>query len=410
MRWHSIARSSLLFVGACMAVTPGSENKDLNERSSPGSRIDHGTLAFGQSSGATDPLNGATFSATDQSHAWTFEVSRSAYVSVSTAASNARLDTVLYLFRGSSEGDWGRYIDRNDDTGGTLLSAITRRPLGAGRYQVLVQGYSGLERGPFELAAACSGLGCPPNDGFVVPPETQFSDRCEEALLRSVGSRILSRETGSVSPAARGGYPRAVVVATMAYAGTSDWRQFADDPNTFKFDFELYELEQGALVVMADGADESTTDYVFDHEGNLIASSMHNQTPVITYFCAHADEAFRLPPPDECVQTWVRHGPQDGESLSEGRATWRPGSDNLDLPELARSSATHYRDTVLDGEEIAIDIEWTTWESIRRGTTTELILRTNRPEMQFVVVHPQAGDPVIVFEAGEMVCEHGELH
>lgn len=92
--------------------------------------------------------------------AWTFELNGDAEVSLSTGDAGAgEVDTVAYLYREGERG-WGRYIARNDDADGSLFSRITRS-LGAGRYRILVKGYSTRTVGAFALASICEGPGCP---------------------------------------------------------------------------------------------------------------------------------------------------------------------------------------------------------------------------------------------------------
>jgi hypothetical protein len=51
------------------------------------------------------------------------------------------LDTVLYLYRQTDEGRWGRYVARNDDRDdSTRFSALSERDLAPGRYRVMVKG------------------------------------------------------------------------------------------------------------------------------------------------------------------------------------------------------------------------------------------------------------------------------
>jgi len=118
------------------------------------SPIDHGALMLGT------PVS-ETLTSTASFHSWTFALTADASVSLRTTvpAGSRELDTVIYLYRESS-GSWGSYIARNDDVSGSELSGLSRG-LAAGRYRVIVKGYSRAVTGPFGLASECSGAGCP---------------------------------------------------------------------------------------------------------------------------------------------------------------------------------------------------------------------------------------------------------
>jgi len=118
------------------------------------SPIDHGALMFGRP-------ERSELTAAQGFHAWTFELTGPASVTVLTQRATPRsreVDTVLYLYRESATG-WGRALTSNDDSMGTLFSAISR-DLTAGRYRVLVKGYVRATRGGFGVLADCTGVGC----------------------------------------------------------------------------------------------------------------------------------------------------------------------------------------------------------------------------------------------------------
>lgn len=116
--------------------------------------VDHAALVLGT------PVD-ATLTSAASYHAWTFELTADASVSLRTTvpAGATEVDTVLYLYR-ETAGAWGSAIARNDDVTGSKLSALSRG-LHAGRYRVLVKGYSRSVVGPFGVASECSGAGCP---------------------------------------------------------------------------------------------------------------------------------------------------------------------------------------------------------------------------------------------------------
>ncbi|MFN0248820.1 MAG: hypothetical protein ACKV2T_18165 [Kofleriaceae bacterium] len=103
----------------------------------------------------------ARLTAAERYHAWTFELSGSARVDMTTSYAvlgQHRVDTVLYLYKEGTTG-WGSYVARNDDYGSTVYSQLVRE-LGAGRYRVLVKGYAATTRGRFKLTTNCTGEGC----------------------------------------------------------------------------------------------------------------------------------------------------------------------------------------------------------------------------------------------------------
>lgn len=145
------------------------------------SPTDHGVLTFGRA-------EHAELTAAEGFHAWTFSLSGPASVSLRTEAATMgarEVDTVLYLYREGATG-WGRAITSNDDSMGSLFSALTRS-LEAGRYRIIVKGYQRTTRGAFGVVAECSGAGC----GTPVT-ECLFGDRfgtiSESARLTSFSS------------------------------------------------------------------------------------------------------------------------------------------------------------------------------------------------------------------------------
>jgi hypothetical protein len=113
-----------------------------------------GTVEFGTTAKATLGED-ARF------HAFDFELTGDATVSLKTNSDNSKRDTVLYLYRAKEGGTWGRYLAKNDDDGRGLLSSI-EQSLEAGSYRAIVKGYSRDETGDFSLTIDCAGTGCGP--------------------------------------------------------------------------------------------------------------------------------------------------------------------------------------------------------------------------------------------------------
>lgn len=114
----------------------------------------YGTVEFGTAAKATLGED-ARF------HAFDFELTGDAVVSLKTESDHSKRDTVLYLYRANEEGTWGRYLAKNDDDGRGLLSSI-EQSLDAGQYRAIVKGYAADETGDFSLTIDCDGAGCGP--------------------------------------------------------------------------------------------------------------------------------------------------------------------------------------------------------------------------------------------------------
>ena len=146
----------LLVFTACVTDDKGPEEEILEDGKLDTHRnpTDHGAIEPGFP--AVSELT------TDERfHAWTFELSASAEVELTTSYAlrgQRRTDTVLYLYKESATG-WGPSVARTADHGDTVYSKIVRT-LGAGRYRALVKGHKATTRGKFKLTVACSGDGC----------------------------------------------------------------------------------------------------------------------------------------------------------------------------------------------------------------------------------------------------------
>ena len=135
----------------CLTMTACLDASDVVEDDAPLTRdADRGELAFGVPASAA-------LSRRDPSHTWRFTLHGPARVAIATGpAGRGITDTVLALYRDGAS----RPLARNDDSGGTLWSAL-RRDLPAGDYRVVVRGYAG-SRGRFAVRADCRGDGCAP--------------------------------------------------------------------------------------------------------------------------------------------------------------------------------------------------------------------------------------------------------
>lgn len=128
--------------------------------------VDQGPVTWepGDSEDSYTAGEDASFTSRRHAVAWTFSLSDVATVSLSTTRTHINdraVDTVMYVYQQGENGNWGRYIERNDDVSNrNRFSAINDLDLGVGNYRVVVKGYSRSEVGAFSLSGICDGAGC----------------------------------------------------------------------------------------------------------------------------------------------------------------------------------------------------------------------------------------------------------
>ena len=147
-----------LAVGCVGAEGKGEEEELLDDSKDDSFRkpTDHGVIAFGAS-------QASALTETERYHAWTFELTGDASVTMTTSYAikgQRKTDTVLYLYKESASG-WGPYIARNDDYADKVYSQLVRE-LDAGRYRIIVKGFAASTRGKFSVLVGCDGAGCAP--------------------------------------------------------------------------------------------------------------------------------------------------------------------------------------------------------------------------------------------------------
>jgi hypothetical protein len=121
----------------------------------------------------TGPTVEARITEDERYHTWTLALSGPAEVTVRTSVARSvalnwaglgsptPLDTVLYLYVQESEGNWGRYVRKNDDDAeGDPSSRITYAIEDPATLRFLVKGFNDTVTGPFGLSVECSGDGC----------------------------------------------------------------------------------------------------------------------------------------------------------------------------------------------------------------------------------------------------------
>jgi hypothetical protein len=163
MRNASSCLWALLFaactVGAPEDGKPGSGTTDVaGPEPSAAIPTQHGTTAWGVPSFAE-------ITAAEPLHEWSLRVDGPASVRLETRpqrSGGSTVDTVIYLLDAE-----GRYLQHNDDVGGTPWSGLTldHTDERSTQYSVRVGGFTRDVLGPFALIATCEGATCPGSDG-----------------------------------------------------------------------------------------------------------------------------------------------------------------------------------------------------------------------------------------------------
>ncbi|MEZ4403567.1 MAG: DVUA0089 family protein [Kofleriaceae bacterium] len=197
-RFLSLAILAAVATAACVDQdVKGDESALLDDAKADSFRrpTDHGPIEFG-----VPVVAGIT--ATESHHTWTFELAGDAVVDMTTTYAvrgQRKTDTVLYLYKEGPTG-WGSYIARNDDYGGTVYSQIIR-PLGAGRYRVLVKGYSVSAVGKFQLTVGCTGAGCAPSVYATCVFGATYGDLAGSPALTIINQNVITAASlGTLNP------------------------------------------------------------------------------------------------------------------------------------------------------------------------------------------------------------------
>jgi hypothetical protein len=166
-----------LAVGGCSDAGDTGEDDVLGDTLPADGKLDsfrsptlHGRLYYGTSMEAA-------LTSDARYHAWTFEPQSTSWsLRTSPGKDGAATDTVLYLYEwdASPPGGW-RLIDKSDNTGGTVFSAIEGSESSLG-YRVIVKGKKKSTRGAFTLSLDCEGEDCPEGN------ECAFSEHLMESV------------------------------------------------------------------------------------------------------------------------------------------------------------------------------------------------------------------------------------
>jgi hypothetical protein len=98
---------------------------------------------------------------------------------------------------------------------------------------------------------------------------------------------------------------------------------------------------------------------------------------------------------------FLADGPRKDAPPETGRVDYDPdGIDDLDS--VMHAAIAAYVETALDGEEAAIEIEYSIWDGVEEGRVADLLLRADgAAEVAYTVVEPSGEEPWVVFEASE---------
>lgn len=270
---------------------------------------EHGTLAPGLTSNASFD-DDALF------HSWAFALTGDAKVSLKIDGSDKNLDTVMYLYsRQAGEARWGRYIGKNDDANGGVFSQIDKA-VGEGEFRIMVKGFKRALRGHFTLTFSCDGAGCPAGDdgGVDLPSAGDYTKECAGRLTKVLDSQMMGGDAWSVKLDDVGRLPKNAQIAVGLYetSGAIEWYG-EDELAELELDVELRSTEDGQLIDVTDGGDESNVTYVFGGEGELVMSYFHNQSPWVDWYCAREGEAPapNAEPSEWCASAMISSIPHD---------------------------------------------------------------------------------------------------
>ncbi len=315
---------------------------------------EHGELEFGAK-------NPAEFTAEHRYHAWTFELTDDADVTLETQLVTQNLDSVMYLYKRGDNGRWGSYIAKNDDAAGLGLGSRVKKKLKAGTYQVKVKAAKALMTGTFTLDGACSGAGCPevgsqcgPEDA-AMPAATGYGPACAEKM-----HAILTTPIGPGAPAclADNLEERALTYYKDYWNDIYSWEEVSggEEPT-----IDVSHHSGAGTIVRVDlGGDEDAMDYVFDAEGKLLFYYQHNQSPDWAWFCG--GEASPSDPGETCASNVAGSSDYRVEHTREGSGSVTVAEADGLGPHVAGAIAEYAAETNL-GASDAVDYAFVAWDA-----------------------------------------------
>jgi hypothetical protein len=245
----------------------------------------HGDLTFG--------IPGrASVTANEGFHSWTFTLTDNATVNVTTSELTGNLDTVMYVYKRRTTGAWGEFVYKNDDASDTTSASTLRMAVGMGQYRVVVKGYKRVQRGDFLLGGTCDGAGCPTQAACdpprTLPADTGYGGACGNTLAKifaqapvdTIQTTTVAIENRCTAPLLQ----RAAIDYYLSYFGELEVTELEVETKVLGGS----SANGGTLIDVTDGGDESRISFLFDHDNNLVALYLHNQSPDIQFFCLPA--------------------------------------------------------------------------------------------------------------------------
>ena len=262
--------------------------------------------------------NPGEFTDEERFHAWTFELTGDADVTIEAKLATQNLDSVMYLYKKNDEGSWGGNIAKNDDADGLGLGSRITETLGAGEYQIKIKAAKALMTGFFSVGGTCAGEGCPAVDDFCGPEDpampnvTGYSKSCAEKM-----HKILTTPVGHSAPQclATNLEERSVDYYKDYWDYVYSYEEMADGHEPYVD--VTHHTGAGTVVSVGLGGDEDSMDYVYDVEGNLVFYYQHNQSPDWGWICEGTVDD-NVDPGDECATEVAGSSDYRIEDTSEG--------------------------------------------------------------------------------------------
>lgn len=262
----------LAFAAGCLAADdkgPEEELLDDGKADSQRKPTDHGAIAF-------DAPQASALTQAERYHAWEFELSGSANVTMTTSYAvlgQRKTDTVLYLYKEGANG-FGAYIARNDDYDGKVYSRIIR-DLGAGRYRVLVKGLLATTMGKFKVTVGCSGAGCAPANSCLFG--STYGDIPDQTALQTIATtKITPANLDTLGPDLQ--HMLVVAVQQSAHTDVTTPQEALSrvDQQEINFTFLSEPLARRAFVAMEYGAGDNSYGGIFNRSTGELVSKIHD--------------------------------------------------------------------------------------------------------------------------------------
>jgi len=348
------------------------------------SPTDHGTLRF-------DRPNEAALDESALFHVWSFTLSDDAEIDVSTQPITANVDTVMYLYRKTTSGQWGSYIARNDDYDNQMWSRLTEE-LRAGDYRILVKGYKASIRGSFAVNAECTGAGCPSSGGTCegepakLPAEQRYDSACWAKLNETLGAWVETRNSLEVAYADR------CTLEPIERRAVEQYFDYFENVLGWSFDLPETELvltvsttgmgDAGSVVEVTNGGDEMTVTFVYDRAGEIMLAYHDEESPTEWWYCGDTDSSEISPEPD-CVGSYLEVISHDADNTRDESGSVRVEDASTLSPAVAAAVTAWAEIRGVDGTD-TVRYEGRAWEA-GGGEAAELTLSATGVTTETVV-------------------------